>query len=227
MTLASWRVSDSGSETTGQMLKIITTLAATAVALLLFGVGLLYSGAINVAADQPHSALVAGMLEFARERSIAARATDIEVPDVSDASLVRSGAGSYDEMCVACHLAPGIETTALHQNLYPRPPILAHSVVDQDPARTFWTIKHGIRGTGMPAWGKSVEDEQIWGLVAFLEQLPSLSPMEYQAVVASSKPHQQGALTGPLAPGNEEPMTKKGVDAEDAPPLSDNSMRIH
>lgn len=209
------------------MLKIITTLAATTSAICLFGVGLLYSGAINFAADDPHSALVAGLLELGRERSIAVRAQDIKVPDLSDASLVRSGAGNYDAMCVACHLAPGLETTALHQNLYPSPPILAHSVVDQDPARTFWTIKHGIRGTGMPAWGKSVQDEHIWGLVAFLEQLPSLGPMEYQAVVASSEAHQHGALNGTLDPTVQRLSTKKGADAEDAHPLVDDSMRIH
>jgi mono/diheme cytochrome c family protein len=44
--------------------------------------------------------------------------------------------------------------------------------VGGDPAAAFWTIKHGIKATGMPAWGKSMGDEYIWGIVAFLDQLP-------------------------------------------------------
>ena len=31
-----------------------------------------------------------------------------------------------------------------------------------------------------------MEDHYIWSLVAFVEQLPSLTPMEYRALVASS-----------------------------------------
>lgn len=208
------------------MLKIITTLASTTLALLLIGASLLYSGVINVAADDPHSALIAGMLELGRDRSIAVRAEDIEVPDLNDADLVRSGAGNYDALCIACHLAPGLDTTDLHQNLYPRPAVLAHSVIDQDPARTFWTIKHGIKGTGMPAWGRSMTDENIWGLVAFLEQLPSLGTVEYQAVVASSRGQNGIDPYGAPAP-NAQHTVRNGQGAEDTQPVNNGSLHFH
>jgi len=44
----------------------------------------------------------------------------------------------------------------------------------------------------MPAWGKFMEDRYIWSLVAFVEQLPSLTPLEYQTLVDSSDGHQHG-----------------------------------
>lgn len=53
-------------------------------------------------------------------------------------------------------------------------------------------IKHGIKATGMPAWGKSMGDEHIWGMVAFLQQLPELDADDYRQLVASSDGHQHG-----------------------------------
>jgi len=77
-------------------------------------------------------------------------------------------------MCIGCHLAPGVAETELSQSLYPAPPNLAKIGVDGNPSAAFWVIKHGIKATGMPAWGKSMGDEYIWGMVAFLNQLPTM-----------------------------------------------------
>ena len=47
----------------------------------------------------------------------------------------------------------------------------------------FWVIKHGVKMTGMPAWGASHDDDVIWSLVAFLNKLPQLSPQQYKEIV--------------------------------------------
>jgi hypothetical protein len=44
----------------------------------------------------------------------------------------------------------------------------------------------------MPAWGKSMGDEYIWGIVAFLQQLPKLDAARYRALDASSGGHSHG-----------------------------------
>ena len=36
----------------------------------------------------------------------------------------------------------------------------------------------------MPAWGKTHDDQRIWAMVAFINQLPSLTPMQYQVLTA-------------------------------------------
>lgn len=174
------------------MFKILTTLLLATLALIVLGAGIVYFGVINVAADVPHSTAIHALLETARQRSITVRSRDIEVPDLSDTQMIQSGAGNYDAMCAACHLAPGVESTELSENLNPAPPNLTDANRKLVPARDFWTIKHGIKATAMPAWGKSMADPYIWGLVAFLEQLPSLTSMEYQALVAASDGHQHG-----------------------------------
>jgi mono/diheme cytochrome c family protein len=174
------------------MLKTLTALLLAILAAILIGAGAVYVGAINVAADHPHSSPIHALLETVRQRSIAVRAEGIEVPDLSDPVLIRSGASNYNAMCVACHLAPGVDGTELSQNLNPTPPNLTDPNRPGTPASDFWVIKHGIRATGMPAWGKSMTDPYIWGLVALLEQLPSLTAMEYRALVAISDGDQPG-----------------------------------
>jgi mono/diheme cytochrome c family protein len=111
------------------------------------------------------------ILSTARDRSIEVRSRDIQVPDLSEEALIRAGAGNYNAMCIGCHLAPGLAGTELSNSLYPAPPNLSKLGVDGHPAAAFWIIKHGIKSTGMPAWGKSMADPYIWGMVAFLQQL--------------------------------------------------------
>jgi mono/diheme cytochrome c family protein len=151
-----------------------------------------YFGLVNVGADDPHLPIVHAFLTMARERSIEVRSRDIPVPELEDQELIRAGAGNYNAMCVGCHLAPGIAQTELSQALYPEPPDLTKVGDNGNPAATFWTIKHGIKASGMPAWGKSMDDPYIWGMVAFLQKLPELDARQYRSLVASSGGHQHG-----------------------------------
>ena len=71
------------------------------------------------------------------------------------------GAGEYAEMCSGCHLAPGMKRTEISQGLYPRAPELRRKT-DLTPAEQFWIVKHGVKMTGMPAWGVTHDDELLW-----------------------------------------------------------------
>jgi mono/diheme cytochrome c family protein len=86
-------------------------------------------------------------------------------------------------MCTGCHLGPGLERTEMSQGLYPPAPELARGD-DLSPAEQFWTIKHGVKLTAMPAWGKTHTDELIWDMVAFVRQMPKMNPAQYKDVVA-------------------------------------------
>lgn len=153
--------------------------------------GFVWSGIYNIGADDTHTRPVYAVLQTLRERSISQRAKSLQVPDLSDPALIRQGAGNYNAMCTGCHLAPGMQDTELSKGLYPAPPAFA-KVQETDPAHHFWVIKHGIKASGMPAWGKSMKDEYIWGMVAFLQQLPKLDETQYKTLVASSGGHSHG-----------------------------------
>ena len=159
---------------------------------LLLGIGFIYSGLYPMGADDQHFKLTHWALETMRERSIARSADDIVIPDLSDSSLLLAGGADYNDMCSGCHLQPGVSENDMTIGLYPSPPNLAsklneHSdqIAEEEAARrNFWIIKHGIKASGMPAWGSTHDDQRIWAMVAFLEKLPQLTEAEYQIITA-------------------------------------------
>jgi len=201
-------------------MKPVKQLAIGIAVALVVGTTFVYSGLMPPGADEPHSALVYKLLETTRERGIAVRADDIMVPPLDDPALIRSGAGNYNSMCSGCHLMPGVKESELSKGLYPVPPALAE-VDDLEPAEAFWVIKHGIKASGMPAWGKSMEDRYIWGMVAFLMKLPTLSEEQYKKEVACSGGHSHGGSVT-VEHAHEEPAVDCGDDGDDG--LSDEPM---
>ena len=145
-------------------------------------------GIYDVGADSPHTKPVLALLRSVREQSIASRARHIEAPTLGDPKLLAEGAEHYSAMCADCHLAPGTAESELRQG---SPETRgAHQHSDRSPAEQFWIIKHGIKFTAMPAWGKTHSDNAIWGLVAFLQRLPTLTPEQYTQMTApADAPH--------------------------------------
>ena len=170
--------------------KSLFTLGVLAVVAVIAIASFIWSGIYNVAADDHHTRPVYSLMETVRKRSIEARASKLEVPALKDPARITQGAGNYDAMCTGCHLKPGMTETELSKGLYPEPPDLTKYTVDA--AEAFWVIKHGIKASGMPAWGKSMDDQYIWNMVAFLQELPKLNAAQYEALVASSGGHSHG-----------------------------------
>ncbi len=163
---------------------IAAAVAGTLAALALAAAVFIYSGVYDIGADDHHTKPVLAVIETLRERSISVRAESIRVPSLEDPALIAAGAERYSMLCVGCHLAPGVDKSALRPGLYPHPPNLVQENI-QDPRRAFWTIKHGIKMSAMPAWGKSLDDIAIWELVAFLQQMPNMSADTYQQLSSS------------------------------------------
>lgn len=151
----------------------------------------IYAGLYNIAADVPHTQPVYWLIETARDRSIAVRARDVAVPsDLNDPNRISRGAGQYADMCSGCHLAPGMKRTEISRGLYPRAPELRRKT-DLTPAEQFWIVKHGVKMTGMPAWGVTHEDELLWDVVAFVRKLPELTPDQYETLVKNAPKHEE------------------------------------
>jgi mono/diheme cytochrome c family protein len=229
-------------------MKTFTSLIALAALGVAAGAGFVYSGAYNMAADEPHWPVTFKLIETLRERSIGAHAKGIEVPKLDEPKLIAEGAEHYAAMCSGCHLAPGMEDTEIRAGLYPQPPNLSahahgesHADMDMSAmaARQFWIIKHGIKMTAMPAWGTSHDDKAIWGLVAFLQKLPEMKPEEYKALTdGEGGGHDHGAHPhGAASSGDghageshgEKPAAESApaghVDAPGAPPHSHGSSK--
>ncbi|MDQ2878894.1 MAG: cytochrome c [Pseudomonadota bacterium] len=161
-------------------------VAVASVALALLVALLVYFGAYDIAADAPHTRPVYALLDSLRDRSIAVRARGIAPPADLNAPLrISTGAGLYNEMCTSCHLGPGVERSELSQGLYPQAPELV-APQDMTPAQQFWIIKHGVKLSAMPAWGKTHPDPLIWDMVAFIRKLPGMTPAQYKRFVATA-----------------------------------------
>lgn len=173
--------------------------------LFIFTAAFIYFGIYNIAADAPHTKPVYALLESLRDRSITVHARSIAVPkDLDVQKRVTAGGGLYGEMCAGCHLGPGVARSELSQGLYPQAPELAkHSHLG--PAEQFWIIKHGVKLSAMPAWGKTHPDPLIWDMVAFVRRLPGMSAKEYQQLVASA-PEDHDAMMQGMKDGHDEHM---------------------
>ena len=169
------------------------------------GYALIQSGGIDFAADSAHSPSITKLIEWAREQSVAKQVKDIIPPtDLASEERIRRGAGNYEAMCVSCHLSPGVEDSEIRKGLYPSPPNLSQAAPATEEkgadARRFWIIKHGIKGSGKPAWAKGgMDDDAIWDLTAFIKILPKLSAAEYQVRVAASEGHSHAGMEPPAS----------------------------
>lgn len=159
-----------------------------AVALIAAGgtVGFAYSGLLDVSASATEPRVIRWLLQTTRESSVRRRAADIAAPDLSDEAQVATGGRAFGEMCADCHGTPGRDPRLGARDMNPPPPDLGKAAAGRTPAELFWIIKHGIRMTGMPAWGATHTDAQLWELVAFIERLPALSADDYRRLVERS-----------------------------------------
>ncbi|HSS47995.1 MAG TPA: cytochrome c [Thermoanaerobaculia bacterium] len=174
-------------------MKTIRTLVVVLILLALAGIAFMYSGLYDVAASTPDNGLLKGILETTRDRSVEHRAEGIQPPKLDDPQMIKTGLVHYHEMCTTCHGAPGVKISDIGQGLNPYPPELAARRGGGDPREAFWIVKNGLKMTGMPAFGVTHTDEEIWAIVAFLQKMPKLNPQEYQAMV------QQAGLGAPGA----------------------------
>ena len=100
-------------------------------------------------------------------------------------------------MCVTCHAAPGRKDSAIRVGLNPQPPRLHDAHVQRrSDGELLWILQHGIRMTGMPAFGPTHSQEELQQLITFIRYLARLTPDEYQAwtgTVPEAKGHESDA----------------------------------
>jgi mono/diheme cytochrome c family protein len=169
------------------LLLCIKCLIFALVVMVVGGLAFVYSGLYPVSAEDRHTPITYWALETLRQRSVARASANIDVPDDLDSpERLLTGGADYNDMCAGCHLQPGKTESDFTLGLNPAPPNLTqpnqYNAVDLNARaqRRFWVIKHGIKASGMPAWGPNHADERIWSMVAFLRRLPELSPDQYQ-----------------------------------------------
>jgi mono/diheme cytochrome c family protein len=160
-------------------MKIVLISLLTIVALIVAGLAVSFSGIFNVAASVPENAITAWFLSTTMRRSVAQHASGGPVPGQFSDDQIHAGFRVYNETCVYCHGGPGHDPVDIGKGLNPEPPYLADTVNHWTNNELFWIIRNGIRMTGMPSFGATHKEEEIWNLVAFIKQLPKMTSEQY------------------------------------------------
>ena len=137
------------------------------------------------ARDEP-SALEKFAAETMRSVSMPSAAKALESPSRIDDERLAGARMHWADHCALCHANDGSGNTPIGRGLFPKPPDMRSKVSQaKTDGELFFIIENGIRLTGMPAWGNGgSHSEESWALVAFIRQLPNLTPEEVKAMEA-------------------------------------------
>ena len=164
-----------------QLSSVLLTLIALAFGGAVVGVVVLYAGFYNVAATHQHLRPTYWLLKIGLRESIERHSRAIAVPPLTDPALAQRGLELYREHCLQCHGAPGVAPEPFALGLTPLPTNLADAAREFSAAQLYWVVKNGIKMTAMPAWEFRFSDEELWSVVAFMRELPLISPEQYAA----------------------------------------------
>lgn len=158
------------------LLGVLLTVSALGVGGLLFA----WSGLASISASSGHWPATRWFLHFSMHNAVETHSIGIKKPSLVDPASVIKGAGHYATGCMPCHGAPGVSRSLIAQQMTPEPPYLPPRIARWTPEQLFWIVKHGIKATAMPAWASMQRDDEVWAMVAFLQELSTLSPEQYE-----------------------------------------------
>ena len=177
----------------------------TLVVLILAALGYAMLGFAPTAAnvEPPHLErhLAMSAVDASMERH-APRITNPLMP--TDDNLI-DGMKLYTMNCALCHGSLDRKPSALAASFYPPPPNLVSDPPDDPEWHIFYTIRTGVRYTGMPAWDKTLTEPDMWKITTFLSHMDKLPPAVQDYWKTSF-----GA-----APTEEKPDEKKEKDKHD------------
>ena len=159
-------------------------VGATIVAGALVGFLAVHSGAIPANADGKPGGLELWAANTSLGATLSREAPKTANPVALTDDNLAEGARLYGQHCAICHgtAAGDASASPVAKGEYPAPPQFGTEGVEDDAEGvSFWKVKHGIRLTGMPAWGGALSDQQIWTLALFLKHMDKLPPGPQQA----------------------------------------------
>lgn len=156
------------------------------------GATLLFGGLFPVGASTKEGPALRWAFTEAREHGVERSAAGLTAPRFTPADI-REGGSHFKGMCQACHGGPGAEPEEFAAGMNPRPPDLARATGDLTVEQVFWIAKNGLRMTGMPAFGKTDEDDELWKVAAFVKQLPKFPASEYASLPNAHEEEGDGA----------------------------------
>jgi mono/diheme cytochrome c family protein len=151
---------------------IFTAVVALAVAALVA----LWLGYFPSNADVAPSNLESSIANRALDASMDRHAPRVTNPLPPTDENIIAGMKIYTMACAECHGDLNRKPSAMAHSFYPPVPQLILHPVDDPEWHIFYVVRTGIRYSGMPAWSKTMSEEDMWKVTAFLARIDKLSP---------------------------------------------------
>ena len=195
-------------------MRTVGIIGATLIMEILLAIIFISTGIYNVSVTSPDPRPLRWIFSRTRDNSVEHHAKGIAVPPLSDSLTINGGFSHYEDMCVGCHGAPGIERSEIGKGLYPHGPDLVHSAKEMEPAKLFWVVKNGIKSTGIPGFGLTHSDRKIWAIVAFMEKMKDMTAQDYKTMMMVDNQEENESMKD-MPSHDKKRVNKKLMDAVD------------
>lgn len=150
------------------------------------GLAIVFGGIYDISASTPHSRPAAWAIHSTMIHSVRRQAGPAPAPAAASAMLL-SGLRDYDRHCVACHGGPGVHRAPWASAMLPTPPFLIDAPSRWNQAELFKIVHDGVKMTAMPACGEVEPNDRIAAVVAFLDEMPHMSPERFQQLQLAAR----------------------------------------
>jgi len=150
---------------------VVTCLLFLLTFAIAIALGITKLGLAPINADAAPSSFEQRLFPTVVRAAVARQARTESVTDSANDEGIRAGEEIYKAMCAQCHGQVNGRVSVLGASFYPPAPQLPGRSSSYTEPELFWIVKHGIRNTSMPAWGKLLSDRDIGQVVAFLNTL--------------------------------------------------------
>jgi mono/diheme cytochrome c family protein len=157
----------------GFFLGFVTAIALLLVAVIVF----VTSGALPAGQDSKPGALERWAAKTSLRATMRRETRGLSSPLRPTDENLTAGAALYRSHCQVCHGGADGAASSIARGLTPPAPQLAQHGVDDDPEGvTYWKVDHGIRFTGMPAFGGTLSRNEMWQVTLFAKHMKVLPP---------------------------------------------------
>ena len=103
-------------------------------------------------------------------------AHDVKNPILPTDQNLIDGMKLYTMNCAVCHGGLDRKPASLAKSFYPPAPNLVSDPPDDPEWHVYYTIRTGVRYTGMPAWEKTLSEQDMWKITSLLSHMEKLPP---------------------------------------------------
>ena len=162
----------------------LVTLAILAACALLAAV--IFVKATGLSARAEPGALETAVARRLRALAVPSDYARLENPVLVNDESVANGMAHFADHCAQCHANDGSGADMGKTMFPPVPDLKAAATQSLSDGVLFYVIEHGVRFTGMPAFGTGTlaDEESSWHLVNFVRHLPKLTTEQLEQMAA-------------------------------------------